>query len=96
LRQLAADGVRDGLRHVAATLFPDGTQAFGVRDAFARISVPTKLVIGADDRIIPSRQAGALPGRVAVHLFPGIGHMPHFEAREDVARLLAELVRSAD
>ncbi|MFI5015066.1 MAG: acetoin dehydrogenase dihydrolipoyllysine-residue acetyltransferase subunit [Hyphomicrobiales bacterium] len=95
LRQRSGERSAEGLEHVAATVFPDGTQAFSVRSAFSRLAMPVKIVFGAEDRIIPARHALGLPGRIAIHLFPGLGHMPHFEARDDVARLLKELMRSA-
>jgi pyruvate dehydrogenase E2 component (dihydrolipoamide acetyltransferase) len=94
LRQLEQQKVRDGIGAIAATLLPDGTQGFSVRAALARLTIPVKIVIGGDDRIIPSRHAQGLPGRIAIHLFGGLGHMPHVEAREDVAALLRELMRS--
>ncbi|MFI4994535.1 MAG: alpha/beta fold hydrolase [Hyphomicrobiales bacterium] len=84
-----------GLEHVAATVFPDGTQAFSVRSVLERLSIPVKIVFGTDDRIIPARHALGLPGRIAIHMFKEIGHMPHFEARDEVAGLLLELMRSA-
>ena len=87
-------GSTEGLEHVAATVFPDATQAFSVRPVFERLSIPVKIIFGTDDRIIPARHALGLPGRVAIHVFAGIGHMPHFEARDEVARLLRELMRS--
>ena len=46
---------------------------------------PTKIIFGLDDKIIPAHHAHGLPGGIAVHLFAGIGHMPHFEARDPVA-----------
>jgi pyruvate dehydrogenase E2 component (dihydrolipoamide acetyltransferase) len=95
LRQLEADGVRQGLEHVSQCLFPDGTQAFDVRAILSRLAIPVKLVFGSEDRIIKARHAQGLPGQVALHLFAGLGHMPHFEEREAVARLARELMRSA-
>jgi pyruvate dehydrogenase E2 component (dihydrolipoamide acetyltransferase) len=95
LRQRGEAGIDEGLAATASSLFPDGTQAFSLRPAFQRLAMPVKVVWGADDRIIPARHAQGLPGRIAVHLFRGIGHMPHFEAREDVAALVKELMRAA-
>jgi len=74
---------------------PDGTQAFSVRAAFKGLALPAKIVFGSEDRIIPARHAQGLPGRIAIHLFRGLGHMPHFEAREEVAALWREIMRSA-
>jgi pyruvate dehydrogenase E2 component (dihydrolipoamide acetyltransferase) len=95
LRQRREAGIDKALATVASTLFPDGTQAFSVRYAFERLSLPVKIVWGAEDRIIPARHAQGLPGRIAIHLFRGLGHMPHFEAREDVAALWREVLRAA-
>jgi pimeloyl-ACP methyl ester carboxylesterase len=33
---------------------------------------------------------------IGVHLFPGVGHMPHLEARGEVARLVTELAAAGD
>jgi pimeloyl-ACP methyl ester carboxylesterase len=91
LRQRADLGVGEAQEEIAAALFPDGAQAFSVRDRLMRIAVPAKVVFGLDDQIIPPRHARGLPGAIGVHLFPGVGHMPHFEARGEVARLVTEL-----
>jgi pimeloyl-ACP methyl ester carboxylesterase len=93
LRQRA--GFADTLEEVASTLFPDGTQAFSVRPVFDHLAIPVKIIFGEEDRIIPAQHAFGLPGHVAIHVFSGVGHMPHFEARDAVARLLKELMRSA-
>jgi pimeloyl-ACP methyl ester carboxylesterase len=83
------------LEELAAVLFPDATQAFSIRSVFDNLAIPAKIVLGARDQIIPARYALGLPGEVAVHTFPELGHMPHFEAPDAVARLLRELMRSA-
>lgn len=74
-------------------LFADGTQRFSVRSLLDRLSVRTKVVTGTADRIVPARHMNGLPGRVALHSFAGLGHMPHLEDKQAVAQLLAELVR---
>ena len=75
---------------IAAAFFPDGAQAFSLRAALKRYAGPVKVIFGLDDRIIPARHADGLPGLVALHRFPGVGHMPHFEARAEIARLIEE------
>ncbi len=90
----AAPGVMAGQTQVTQALFPNGTQAFSVRKAIAALYCPTRVVVGLEDRIIPSDHVAGLPGTVAVHRFPGIGHMPHIEARDAVVRLLKEHLRS--
>lgn len=79
---------------VAASLFPDGTQAFSIRPTLSRLQMPTRIVFGLDDAIIPSRHASGLPGSIALHFFAKVGHMPHIEIKTDVGRILAEQIRA--
>lgn len=51
---------------------------------------PVRLVWGDQDRVLPLRQTETVPGTVAVHRFPGVGHMPHLEIPREVTRLIAE------
>jgi len=94
-RGRAVGDVAESQRRLAASLFPDGTQAFSTRALLERLAMPVKVVFGRDDRIIPAGHANGLPGTVAVHLFAGVGHLPQIEARDAVARLWLELLRSA-
>jgi pyruvate dehydrogenase E2 component (dihydrolipoamide acetyltransferase) len=81
---------------LAEALFPDGVQAFDLTDALPAVAMPTRAIWGRADRILPWRQALAAPGHVGVHLLPGIGHLPHLEAPALVARIIGELVESAN
>ncbi len=90
LRQRADLHVEVAQKKIAAALFPDGAQAFSIRRHLGALAVPTKVIFGLEDRIIPAHQAKGLPGAVALHLFADVGHMPHFEARAAVARLIEE------
>ncbi len=96
LRQRRESDIGAAQNAIAAALFPDGVQALDVRDALARFEGPSKVIFGLDDRIIPARQARGLPGLVAQHMFPGVGHMPHFEARAAIARLIEENVAAGE
>lgn len=51
---------------------------------------PIRLIWGDQDRVLPLRQAHAVPGIVGVHVFAGVGHMPHLEVARDVTRIIAE------
>jgi pimeloyl-ACP methyl ester carboxylesterase len=95
LQQRETDGFAGAQAQVASALFPDGTQCISVRDALYGLAMPVKIVFGREDEIIPARHAFGAPGTVGLHLFDRVGHMPHFERREAVARLWAELLRSA-
>ncbi len=94
LRQRRDAGLLEAQSLLAQRLFPDGVQAFGVRHFLADPPIPMKIVVGAEDRIIPPRQCEGLSGRIAVHRFAGVGHMPHLEARREVARLVEELAKA--
>lgn len=78
---------------IGDALFGDGTQLFSVRALLDHLAVPIKVVAGTADRIIPCRHMQGLPGKIALHLFPGLGHMPQLEDRSSMAALLRELVR---
>lgn len=81
---------------LAKTLFPDGTQSFDIRPALSRIEVPLSVIWGRADRILPWRQALQLPGHAALHLLPDVGHIPHIEQPETVAKLLIRLFKQAE
>ena len=80
-------------RRLARAIFASGRQTIDVRGLLAPVEAPTKIVVGLEDRITPARQIEGLSGLIALHRFPHIGHMPHLEARREVARLIEELVR---
>jgi pyruvate dehydrogenase E2 component (dihydrolipoamide acetyltransferase) len=90
------EGVGASQALIASALFPNGTQAFSIRHLFANFAIPTRVVVGVEDRIIPARYAFGLPGTIALHAFAGIGHLPHLEIRPEVARIARELLLSAD
>ncbi len=95
LQGRAQDALRDHQAAIADRLFPDGTQATDLRAALDRLRRPVKVIWGRRDAIIPARHAAGLPGMVAVHTVADAGHMPHIEAPQLVAELLAQLCRSA-
>jgi len=92
LRQRAEAGVADAQRQIAQGLFPESAQAFSVRESLARLQCPAKIIFGGRDAIIAPDHAAGLPGLIAQHVFAGVGHLPHLEARREVARLIDELV----
>ena len=92
LRQRREQPLVAAQRRLATALFGDGRQTFSVREHLADPAIPVKIVVGLDDRIIPPRHAEGLNGLIALHRFAGVGHMPHLEARREVARLIEETV----
>lgn len=89
------DGAVQCLRTIAAQCFPDGGQRWHARDRLASLKVPTQVVWGADDHIIPSAHSAGLPDTVAVHVLDGAGHMVHMERSSDVNRLVQRLAQGS-
>ncbi len=87
----ADPGLRAAQTAMADALFPDGVQAFDLRAALARVEAPTRIIWGKADAIVPWQHALKAPGRVALHLFDGIGHIPQIEDPEAVGAVLADL-----
>jgi len=82
---------------MSAALFPEGQQKAAIRPALETYPGPRRIVFGLEDRIVPARRhAEGLPGAVALHLFADVGHMPHFEARAEVARLIEDSVAAGE
>ena len=81
-------------RRLAKTILAGGRQAIDIRGLLAAPEAPTKIVVGLEDRITPAHQAEGLSGLIALHRFAHVGHMPHLEARREVAALIEELVRA--
>jgi pyruvate dehydrogenase E2 component (dihydrolipoamide acetyltransferase) len=52
-----------------------------------------KVLWGTQDRIVPTRQAHRLPGRIAIHVFEDAGHMLPLEIPDEVAFLILENTR---
>jgi pimeloyl-ACP methyl ester carboxylesterase len=80
--------LRAAQQELAQVLFPDGVQAFDLTAALERVTAPTLMIWGRDDRILPWKQALAAPGEVALHLLRGVGHVPYMEDPDTVAALI--------
>ncbi|WP_342239017.1 alpha/beta fold hydrolase [Inquilinus sp. OTU3971] len=92
LAALSGPGVRATLRRLADQCFTPSRQRLVLRDRLAELAVPVQVLWGTDDAILPARQAQGLPPAVAVHLFPGQGHMLPIEAAAGVSRLIEGIV----
>jgi len=79
-------------RRLAEAIFAGGRQTIDIRGLLAAPQAPVKIVVGLEDRIAPPQHVESLSGLIALHRFAHIGHMPHLEARREVARLIEELV----
>lgn len=92
-KQLAPAHKREALRSMAHRLMPQGTQAESLRHVLGELYIPTKVIWGTEDRIIPAHHGQGLPGRVGLHVLRGVGHLPHVESPELVADLVAQQMR---
>jgi len=70
-------------------LIADGSDHFWER--MAEVDVPTLILWGGDDRLVPARLgrrlAATLP-RARLVVLPGVGHVPQFEVPEETRRLV--------
>jgi pyruvate dehydrogenase E2 component (dihydrolipoamide acetyltransferase) len=89
MAQRAAPAMRAAQASLADVLFPDGVQAFDLRQALDRVSVPARIIWGKRDSMTPWRHALAAPGSVALHLFDRVGHVPQLEIPKEVGNLIA-------
>ncbi|CAN7273496.1 acetoin dehydrogenase dihydrolipoyllysine-residue acetyltransferase subunit [Rhizobium sp. LjRoot30] len=80
---------------LAAGIISGNTQLFSVRDALSRFGGPARIIVGREDRIVPSDQAESTPPHVALHRLAQVGHLPQLEAAPLVGRLVSQTIRSA-
>jgi pyruvate dehydrogenase E2 component (dihydrolipoamide acetyltransferase) len=92
LRYKRLDGVAAALRRLADEWFPNGVQRANWAELAKSLSVPTQIIWGRDDGIIPAAHGAALGGDVPVHILDDSGHLPHMEKSAEVNRLIARFV----
>lgn len=90
IRMKRIDGVERALACIAEAWFPQGRQTdWGLRTALSALAVPSQVIWGALDGIIPPRHASGL---AHVSIIEGAGHMVHLENPAAVNRLLRALI----
>ena len=92
LRYKRLDGVAAALQAIAGEWFAGGSQRLGLAEAAAGLGMPTQIIWGREDRVIPVAHAERLAGRLPVHVLDAAGHLPHMEKSAEVNRLLRRLV----
>jgi len=94
MEQRADPELRKRQQNMGRRLFPDGTQGADLRSTLHALEMPVRIIWGQDDAIIPWRHALAGGWKAGLHLMPDVGHLPHIEAPDQVARILRELATS--
>lgn len=84
--------LREAQTALLETVFPDSVQPFDLRAALQRLVIPTRIIWGKQDAIIPWRHALRAPGKVGLHLYDVMGHVPQIEAPEEVGKILRGLL----
>jgi len=87
LDRMAADFARGRLKRLAENLVDGGRQAVDIVADLRVLQVPTRIVWGVEDRIIPWTQVAQVPSAMPIHLIAGAGHMPHWDNPQDLAAL---------
>jgi len=96
LRYKRLDGVSAALRTIADAWFPGGRQALDLTSRIGALAVPTQLIWGRDDRVIPVAHSEALASRSPVHILGKTGHMPHLEKAGEVGRLVTAFIDASN
>jgi pyruvate dehydrogenase E2 component (dihydrolipoamide acetyltransferase) len=92
-RDRAAPGAIAALERIVERFFDGDEQKTIGRGDLAPLTIPIKVLWGTQDRVLPTRQAHKLPGRIAVHIFEKTGHMLPQEIPGEVAHLILENTR---
>jgi pimeloyl-ACP methyl ester carboxylesterase len=96
LRERRRNGLAEAQAGLARSLFPNGTQAIDIRETLQRSAMPTRVVWGLADAIIPASHLDALADAIGVNRLRAVGHMPQVEAPDLVARIVLENCRAAE
>lgn len=71
-----------------------GVQQLDISSDLASLECPITIIHGRSDAIIPWEHALNAPARAALHLVPGVGHMPQWEVTGLVGEIMERVVVS--
>ena len=91
LKYKRIDGVHEALEALAASLFAGGTQHSVLAGQIAELDIPTLVIWGTEDRVIPVAHAQNA-GAAKVERLDGAGHMVQMEQASRVNELILEHV----
>jgi pyruvate dehydrogenase E2 component (dihydrolipoamide acetyltransferase) len=96
LRYKRIDGVSEALEALQVGIFDGNAQRRVVTGELEALDLPTLVVWGAEDKVLPADQASTAPPGARVEILEGIGHSPHVEAATVVTALLDEFFREVE
>ena len=96
LKYLRLDGVQSNLGKLAAGVFPDGHQSSTPARHLDSALVPTLVLWGAQDRIVPAAHAAHAPSGATVQVWDDAGHMVMMEKAGEVNGMIAAHHRTHD
>ncbi|MGH1371698.1 acetoin dehydrogenase dihydrolipoyllysine-residue acetyltransferase subunit [Planktotalea sp.] len=89
LKYKRLDGVQAFLEALSSNLFSEGKQGVSIAESVAGSGVPTTVIWGAEDAVIPQSHSGAVSG-AKVEVIEGAGHMAMMENSGRVNELVKE------
>ncbi len=90
LKSTRIDGAKEALQTIAAACFDGGVQKTRYDDFLTNTSVPTLIIAGEKDEIVPA------PEGHSPHIIKHAGHMPHMEQASEVNDLTRTHINDAD
>lgn len=81
----------DALKVLCDGISRNGIQQINIVPDLQQMAVPVTVIHGRSDGIIPWQHALNAPAHIALHLAPGVGHMPQWDAAKLVGELIARL-----
>lgn len=78
------------LLRLADDICREGRQLINVRNPLASLAnrIPVRILVGTEDRILNWRDTLDVSPAIALHVFPGAGHMPHWDAPAEVVAII--------
>ena len=81
---------------IGRMFFPEGVQAIDVTRQMRAVSVPSKIIWGKQDTLIPWHHGLKAPPQTGLHFLAEVGHMPPLEAPTALANLIGEAIAAAE
>ena len=79
------------LEELVSGFSSSGVQQIDIRGELQQLRMPVSIFWGRQDQIIPWSHALNAPPKIALHLIPGVGHMPQWESSNLVLDRLLQM-----